>query len=44
MERQARREEQLLRAEGGEEVDRVIAVNDRYIDAITAKLKILDNL
>lgn len=46
MEQRAMREEQLIRnATGGYSaagVEQVIAVNDRYIDAITAKLKILD--
>ena len=49
MERRAKREEQLLNnGPGGAKgdtvgnVERGIAVNDRYIDAIHAKLKLLD--
>ena len=30
--------------EGRDEVDKTIAVNDMYIEAITAKLKILDQI
>lgn len=43
IEKQARREEQLIRQEQGDHmVERSIAVNDRYMEAINAKLKILD--
>lgn len=46
MEKRAEREEQLLRAKrnGNSDVDELMAVNDRYIDAISAKLKILDQI
>ena len=45
LEIRAFREEQLMRTEAQSgDVDRVIAVNDRYIDAINAKLKLLDQI
>ena len=45
MERKVQREEQLMRAQNqGDHVERVLLVNDRYIDAINAKLKILDQI
>lgn len=34
--------DEMLIKVGGDDVDRTIAVNDMYIDAITAKLRILD--
>jgi hypothetical protein len=50
IERRAHREEQLIRhnkqvaseVKSGSGIDRSLAVNDRYLDAINAKLKILD--
>jgi hypothetical protein len=52
LERQARREEQLIRngtisdgqGNNTDIVERSIAVNDRYMEAINAKLKILDQI
>lgn len=45
LEMRAFREEQLMRTEAQSgDVDRAIAVNDRYIDAIHAKLKLLDQI
>jgi hypothetical protein len=45
MERKVQREEQLMRAQNqSDHVERVLQVNDRYIDAINAKLKILDQI
>lgn len=45
LEIRAFREEQLMRTEmQSGDVDRAIAVNDRYIDAINAKLKLLDQI
>jgi hypothetical protein len=48
MEERARKEEKLIKfGQGGEgraEVEKTIAVNDMYIEAITAKLKILDQI
>ncbi len=50
LERQARREEELIRNgdKGGQgntdTVERSIAVNDRYMEAINAKLRILDQI
>ncbi len=45
LEQRARMDERLLRVEAGNgrmEVEKTMAVNDMYIEAITAKLKILD--
>ena len=46
MEKKAMRDEMLIRAgktgEVSHDVDKTIAVNDMYIEAITAKLRILD--
>jgi hypothetical protein len=50
IERRAQREEQLIKhnkqaaseVKSGTGIDRSLAVNDRYLDAINAKLKILD--
>lgn len=47
LEKQARREEELIRngskmTGNSDMVERSIAVNDRYMEAINAKLKILD--
>jgi len=45
MEERARMDEELIRyTEGDRNVDKAMAVNDMYIEAITAKLKILDKL
>lgn len=46
MEQKAKMEEDLIRIGGsnGGQVEKTIAVNDMYIDAITAKLKILDQI
>lgn len=44
MEKQALREEMLIRAGHHDNIEKNIAVNDKYIDAITAKLKILDQI
>ena len=50
MEQKAKMDEQLIKVgkgtvEGGrDDVDKTIAVNDMYIEAITAKLKILDQI
>ena len=45
LEMRAFREEQLMRHDmQSGDVDRVISVNDRYIDAINAKLKLLDQI
>ena len=49
MERKAKMDEQLIKVgkgsvEGKDDVDKTIAVNDMYIEAITAKLKILDQI
>jgi hypothetical protein len=47
IEKQARREEKLIRQEqgsGGGDIERSIAVNDRYMEAINAKLRILDQI
>ncbi len=46
MEEKARMDEMLIRNDKGhsETVDKTIAVNDMYIEAITAKLKILDQI
>jgi hypothetical protein len=38
-------DEQLMKASGEtDDVSKTIAVNDMYIDAITAKLKLLDQI
>jgi len=47
MEEKARMEEKMIRLNGGDgansaNVEKTIAVNDIYIEAISAKLKILD--
>ncbi len=42
MEKQALRDEMLIRAGHQDNIEKNIAVNDKYIDAITAKLRILD--
>lgn len=34
----------LIRAGHADNIEKNIAVNDKYIDAITAKLKILDQI
>lgn len=45
IEQRAVRDEQLIKSGGAShEVERTIAVNEKYIDAITAKLKILDQI
>jgi hypothetical protein len=45
MEIKARKDEQLMRAMGkNDDVEKTIAVNDLYIDAISAKLKLLDQI
>lgn len=48
MEQKARRDEMLIKVgksgEGRQDVDKTIAVNDMYIEAITAKLRILDQI
>lgn len=47
LEQKASMDERLLRVEFGNgkiEVDRTMAVNDMYIEAIAAKLKILDKI
>jgi hypothetical protein len=48
MEQKARMDEVLIRnlkGEGGrDDVEKTIAVNDMYIEAITAKLRILDQI
>jgi len=49
MEEKARMQEYLIKqtkndGSGNENVERNIAVNDMYIEAITAKLKILDQI
>ena len=45
MEKKAMREEMLIRTNKGEQaIDQSIAVNDKYIEAITAKLRILDQI
>jgi len=45
MEKKAMREEMLMKVGYGEDnIDKTIAVNDKYIEAITAKLKILDQI
>ena len=47
MEEKARMDEMLIRngrSEDSENVEKTIAVNDMYIDAITAKLKILEQI
>ena len=47
MEEKARMDEMLIRngrQEDSENVEKTIAVNDMYIEAITAKLKILDQI
>ena len=48
MEKKAMRDEMLIRAgktgEVSHDVDKTIAVNDMYIEAITAKLRILDQI
>lgn len=50
MEKKARMDEMLIKhggTQGGEtkhDVDKTIAVNDMYLEAITAKLKILDQI
>ena len=42
MEKQALRDEALIKAGVADDIEKNIAVNDKYIDAITAKLKLLD--
>jgi len=42
MEKQALRDEALIKAGVVDDIEKNIAVNDKYIDAITAKLRILD--
>lgn len=44
IEKQALRDEMLIRAGHVDNIEKNIAVNDKYIDAITAKLKILDQI
>jgi hypothetical protein len=52
IERRAKREEQLIKhnkmiaseVKGGSGIERDLAVNDRYLDAINVKLKILDRI
>jgi hypothetical protein len=44
MEKKALRDEMLIRAGQGNSIDMSIAVNDKYIEAITAKLRILDQI
>lgn len=46
MEKKAMREEMLIKngGKGDDHIDKSIAVNDKYIEAITAKLKILDQI
>ena len=45
MEKKALREEMLMRNQSkGDDIDMSIAVNDKYIEAITAKLRILDQI
>jgi hypothetical protein len=47
MEKKAMRQEMLMKygALGGDiDIDQSIAVNDKYIEAITAKLRILDQI
>lgn len=48
MEKRAMRQEMLMRLNGGGgdsgNIDQSIAVNDKYIEAITAKLRILDQI
>eukprot|EP00347_Sterkiella_histriomuscorum_P004265 403361109 len=44
MEKQALRDEMLIRAGHQDNIEKNIAVNDKYIDAITAKLRILDQI
>ena len=45
MEKKAQRDEMLIRnGKADDHIDKSIAVNDKYIEAITAKLKILDQI
>ncbi len=48
IENRARMEEQMIKnggsGEGGHSIEKSMAINDMYIDAITAKLKILDQI
>ena len=45
MEKKAQREEMLMKNDkSGDHIDKSIAVNDKYIEAITAKLRILDQI
>lgn len=37
-------DEQILRVTNDRDIDNEMAVNDMYLDAITAKLKLLDRI
>ena len=44
LELRAERDEKVLRTHGNRTVDEEMAVNDMYLDAITAKLKLLEKI